>query len=421
GITGSEQVEVDVLGRPVRSLSLTPPIAGNNVELTLDFPLQQIAEVAMADNNGAIVAMDPTNGEILALVSMPGFEPGLFIDGINSTLWNELNTSPNKPLLNRALRGAYPPGSTLKPYLALGALESGKRHAADAINDPGYYVLPGTTFTFRDDKKGGHGRVDMLKAVVESCDTYFYTLAFDTDIDDTARFLAPFGFGQRTGIDIDGEVMGVLPSRAWKRERFSGSAYREDHRRWYKGDSISAGIGQGYNSFTPLQLVQAVSAIATGGAVYRPHLLKRVIESSTGFPTETKPELVRQINLKPENIQFIRQAMTQVNQYGTAARSFWGASYKSAGKTGTAQVFSLKGEKYEQGKLDKRLHDHALYIAYAPVEDPKIAVAIIVENGGFGARAAAPIARIMFDYYLLHKEPEQKQPLPPKTEVDWEE
>ncbi|MDR2710688.1 MAG: penicillin-binding protein 2 [Burkholderiales bacterium] len=421
GVVGFDEVEVDALGRAVRSLARVPPIPGDHLQLTIDLRLQQLAEQSLGNSNGAVVAIDPNNGEILAMASMPGFDPNLFVEGIDSANWDRLNTSPDKPLLNRPLRGTYPPGSTIKPFLALAALTSGKRTVDYAFNDPGYFELPsgaGTTYRFRDDKAGGHGRVDMNKSIVESCDTYYYVLASETDIDDTARFLSQFDLGQKTGIDLEGEATGVLPSRAWKRERFSGSRYKDEHRRWYLGDSISAGIGQGYNSFTPLQLAHAVATLANNGVSYRPHLVKRIIDGTTGKAKELPPEEVRRLDLKPPHLATIKKAMVEVNREGTAARIFKGAPYTSAGKTGTAQVFSLRGERYVESQIKSHLRDHAWYIAYAPADKPAIAVAVLVENGGFGARAAAPVARALFDDYLTGA---RHVPPPSDDSEDWEE
>ncbi len=406
GIAGFEEVEVDALGRAVRILSRVPPVVGDSLRLTIDLPLQQLAEEALGDNNGAVVAIEPSSGEILAMASMPGFDPGLFVDGIDTANWDRLNTSEDKPLLNRAIRGMYPPGSTIKPFLSLGALVSGKRTAVQAIDDIGYFEIAGPAgkkYRFRDDKVGGHGRVDMHKAIAESCDTYYYLLANEADIDDTARFLSQFGFGQKTGIDIENESRGVLPSRAWKRERFAGSRYREEHRRWYLGDSISAGIGQGYNSFTPLQLAHATAILANDGQAFRPHLVKSIVDGASGDAHDVEPEKTVSLAFSKEHLNVIRNAMVDVNINGTGARIFKDAPYTSAGKTGTSQVFSLRGERYHEARVKKHLRDHALFIVYAPVEKPRIAVAVLVENGGFGARAAAPIARKLLDYYLLGK------------------
>ena len=401
GTTGVEDVEVDSGGRAVRTLKRQPPIAGNNLTLSLDIELQKTAETAFGDRRGALVAIDPTSGDVLAFVSKPGFDPNLFVDGIDAANWQELNESPDKPLLNRPLRGAYPPGSTIKPFLALGALTSGRRTPGQAIHDPGFFQIPGQAHRFRDDKPGGHGMVDMYKSIVVSCDTYYYMLANDTDIDDTARFLGALGFGQKTGIDIEGELNGTLPSREWKRQRFAGKNFREEHRKWYLGDSISAGIGQGYNAFTPIQLAHAIAMIAADGVGFTPHLVKTVQNVKTGEVRDIARDPASRLNVKPEHLAIIRNALVGVNKEGTSAAAFKGAQYVSGGKTGTAQVFSLKGEKYSEHRIDERLRDHAWFMAYAPADHPQIALAVLVENGGFGAQAAAPIARQVFDYVLV--------------------
>jgi len=404
GQTGFEQVEVGSSGRAVRVLARIPPVSGNNLTLTVDANLQEVAEQTFGDRRGALVAIDPATGGILALVSMPGFDPNLFVDGIDSQSWDDLNNSSDKPMLNRALNGTYPPGSTFKPYMALAALELGKRTPQQTIRDPGFFNFGG--HVFRDDKKGGHGIVDMYKSIVESCDTYYYMLANDLGIDHIARFMRKFGFGQRTGIDIEGESEGVLPSQEWKKKYFK----RADQQRWYAGETISIGIGQGYNAYTPIQLAQAMAALANNGVMYRPHLVKFVTNTKTGVVTPIEPKPLRTIPLKPENSEFIKQAMIGVNKEGTGSRAFAGAEYVSAGKTGTAQVFSLKGEKYSEGHVKEHLRDHALFIAFAPADKPTIALAVVVENGGFGAQAAAPIARQVLDYYLLGKRPEAPAP-----------
>ena len=402
GTTGVEQVEVDAGGRAVRTLSRTPPISGNNVRLALDIRLQQVAERAFGERRGALVALDPATGEVFAFVSKPGFDPNLFVDGIDPANWEQLNESPDKPLLNRPLRGSYPPGSTIKPFLALAALNSGKRTPTQAIFDPGYYQIAGSAHRFRDDKPGGHGSVDMARSIIVSCDTYYYTLAGETDIDDTFAFMSQLGFGRETGIDIEGELPGVLPSRAWKRERFSGKNYREEHRKWYLGDSISAGIGQGYNAFTPAQQAQAIAMIANDGVSLRPHAVKSIENVASGESREIAPEAMRSLVVKPEHLAVIKNALVGVPKEGTSAQAFIGAKYVSAGKTGTAQLFSLKQDvKYVAGHVEERLRDHAWYIAYAPADRPRIALAVLVENGGFGAQAAAPVARAVFDYFLL--------------------
>jgi penicillin-binding protein 2 len=404
GTTGWEEVEVDAGGRAVRTLSRTPPISGNNLKLALDIKLQQAAEQAFGDRRGALVAIEPATGDVLAFVSKPGFDPNLFVDGIDPANWELLNDSPDKPLLNRPLRGAYPPGSSIKPYLALAALTSGKRTAAQTIFDPGFYQIAGAAHRFRDDKPGGHGYVDMFKSIVVSCDTYYYMLAGETDIDDTHAFLSQFSFGRKTGIDIEGELLGVLPSRAWKRERFKD--------KWYLGDSISAGIGQGYNAFTPIQQAQAIAIIANDGVALAPHLVKSVENVKDGTVRQIALQPTQALHVKPEHLAVIKNALVGVPREGTSAQAFVGTKYVSAGKTGTSQVYSLKGEKYSK-QVDERLRDHAWYIAYAPADQPRIAIAVLVENGGFGAQAAAPIARAVFDYYLLGQKP--RAPAPPGT------
>ncbi|MBA3997180.1 MAG: penicillin-binding protein 2 [Candidatus Accumulibacter sp.] len=399
GETGYEQIEVDAGGRAVRSLSRVPPVPGNNLTLTIDAKLQEITEKVFGDRRGALVAIEPSTGGILALVSTPTYDPNLFVDGIRSDDWDELNTSPDKPMVNRALNGAYPPGSTFKPFMALAGLELGKRTPQQAISDPGFFNFGG--HTFMDDKKGGHGIVDMYKSIVQSCNTYYFGLANDLGIDNIARFMGPFGFGSRTGVDIEGESEGVLPSPEWKKRRFK----RPEQQKWFAGETISVGIGQGYNAYTPIQLAQAMATLANDGVMFRPHLVKYITDSKTGEKTMIEPQPLRTLPLKPENIATIKHAMVGVNKEGTGARAFAGAGYEVGGKTGTAQVYSLKGSSYNRDKVKKDLRDHALYIAFAPADKPKIALAVLVENGGFGAQSAAPIARLVMDYYLLGKLP----------------
>ncbi len=399
GETGYEEVEIDAGGRAVRSLSRTAPVSGNNLTLTLDIKLQEITEKAFGDRKGALVAIEPSTGGILALVSTPTFDPNLFVDGIRTEDWDLLNNSPDRPMLNRALNGAYPPGSTFKPFMALAALETGKRTPNQTISDPGFFTFG--NHTFRDDKKGGHGLVDLYKSVVHSCDTYYYLLANDMGIEAIARFMAPIGFGSKTGVDIEGESEGILPSPEWKKRRFK----KPEQKKWFAGETISIGIGQGYNSYTPMQLAQATAALANDGVLFRPHLVKYITDTKTGEKTLIEPEPLRILPWKKQNVDLVKKSMVGVVKEGTAARAFAGAGYESGGKTGTAQVFSLKGAEYKASKLKKDLHDHALYIAFAPVDKPKIALAVLVENGGFGAQSAAPIARMVLDYYLLGKLP----------------
>lgn len=412
GRTGFEKVEVDAGGRAVRVLSRVAPVSGSNLVLTLDARLQEVAEKAFGDRRGALVAIEPATGGILALVSMPGYDPNLFVDGIGLADWEALNTSEDKPMVNRALNGAYPPGSTFKPFMALAALELGKRRPEQAIADPGYFSFGG--HTFMDDKKGGHGMVDMYKSIVQSCNTYYFMLANDLGIDAIAGFMRQLGFGSRTGIDIEGEAEGVLPSPEWKRKRFR----KPEQQKWYAGETISIGIGQGYNAYTPIQLAQATAAIANNGVMYRPHLVKHVENIATGERTPVEPEPLRILPFKPANLEVIRRAMVGVNKEGTGARAFAGAEYVAAGKTGTAQVFSLRGGTYQRDKVRERLRDHALFIAFAPADAPKIALAVLVENGGFGAQSAAPIARQVFDYWLLGKLPQSAAPVDEEAAED---
>jgi len=416
GTTGFEQVEIDAAGRGIRTLSRTPSQPGNNIALTLDLRLQQVAEQAFGDRRGAVVALDPSNGAVLAFVSKPGFDPNYFVDGIDPVYWAELNGSIDRPLYNRAIAGTYPPGSTFKPFMALAALETGKRTPRSTIHDPGYFIFGDRRF--RDSKPGGNGVVDLYKSIVVSSDTYYYMVANDMGIDAIAGYMKHFGFGAKTGIDLQGELAGVLPSPEWKMKRFR----RPEQQKWYPGETISIGIGQGYNSYTPIQLAQAVATLANGGTVYRPRLVAYVDNPRTGERRHFEPEVVHRLPAKPENIEFVKRAMAGVNKEGTGARAFAGAQYTSGGKTGTAQVIALKqNEKYDEKKVAERHRDHSWFIAFAPVESPKIALAIIVENGGFGARAAAPIARTMLDYYLLGKVPQGLTLQTPEDEVEEEE
>jgi penicillin-binding protein 2 len=316
-------------------------------------------------------------------------------------------------MVNRALNGAYPPGSTFKPFMALAALELGKRTPQQVIHDPGYFNFGG--HRFRDDKVGGHGTVDMYKSIVHSCDTYYYVLANDLGIDNIASFMGELGFGSPTGIDIDGEGRGVLPSQEWKKKRFK----KPEQQKWYAGETISIGIGQGYNAYTPIQLAQATAIVAGDGVVFRPHLVKYVENRKSGERTFIEPKPRKILPYKPQNIAVIKRALVGVPKEGTSARAFAGTQYVSAGKTGTAQLFSLKGEDYRASRVHERLRDHALYIAYAPAEEPQIALAVLVENGGFGAQSAAPIARQVFDYYLLGKQAkEPAQELAPTGQAE---
>ncbi len=395
GVTGSEQVETDAGGHGVRSLARIDPVAGNDLTLTIDANLQQAAEKAFGEHRGALVAIEPATGEILAFVSQPGFDPNLFVDGIDQDNWNALNNSPDKPLNNRALRGQYPPGSTIKPLMALAALTLGKRSTTYKVSDPGYFSFPGSSHRYRDWREGGHGMVDMHLSIVQSCDTYYYSLANDLGIDAMHDFFTQFGFGQKTGIDMDGEMSGLYPSTEWKQKRF-----KQD---WYGGETVISGIGQGYVLATPLQLAQAMATLANRGIMMRPHLVRAIRDRATGTVRTLPIETVRTVPLKEADVDFVRDAMVDVMKPGgTAAQAGAGAAYSIAGKTGTAQVVGVRqGEKYSESHTAEHNRDHALFVAFAPADHPKIAIAVLVENGGHGGSIAAPIARQVLDFYLL--------------------
>ncbi|MEO8153102.1 MAG: penicillin-binding protein 2 [Rhizobacter sp.] len=403
GATGFEEVETSAGGRAVRRLKSNPSTPGNTLVLSIDIRLQAMVEELFGDRRGALVAIDPRSGEVLAFVSKPNFDPNLFVDGIDADNWKALNESDDKPLLNRALRGTYPPGSTYKPFMALAALTLGKRTPQSTIYDPGYFQFG--NHRFRDDKEGGHGNVDMYKSIVQSCDTYYYMLANDLGVDAIHDFMAPLGLGQLTGIDMLGELRGTLPSTEWKRTSYK----RPEAQKWYAGETISLGIGQGYNSFTMLQLAQAEATMAAGGKRFRPHLVRAIENVETRAQQKLSGEALEALPWKPEHVAVIHQALYGVTQEGTSARSFLNAAYQSGGKTGTAQVIQIKqNEKYDASKMDERHRDHALYTAFAPLDEPSIALALVVENAGFGAGAAAPIARRVFDYVLQGQYPSEE-------------
>lgn len=402
GKTGYAEVETDANNRAVRTLRRTAPEPGHNIQLNVDIKFQQYIEKMFNGRRGALVAIDPRDGGILAMVSLPGFDPNLFVDGIDPDNWKMLNDNPDHPLTNRATRGTYPPGSTFKPFMAMGALHSGVRTPQQIISDPGYFTLPGAAHQFRDDKAGGHGAVDLHKSIVASCDTYYYKLAWDMGIDRINEELLPFGFGQRTGIDLEGELTGVLPSKEWKAKHFSRQP--ANVQKWYAGDVVSIGIGQGYNSYTPIQLAQATAIVASSGKVFHPHLVREIQPVNGKKPRLVEPRPLAVLERKPEHWALIQQAMVDVVKNGTASGISHGLQYTLAGKTGTAQVYSLKGAKYSASSIHEKLRDHSWFIAFAPAEKPTIALAVIVENGGFGAAAAAPLARKAIDYYLLGPE-----------------
>ncbi len=400
GITGVEQVETSAGGRAVRKLASIPATPGNTVMLSIDIKLQKLVEDMFGERRGALVAIDPKTGEVLSFVSKPTFDPNLFVDGIDSESWQMLNESIDKPLLNRALRGTYPPGSTYKPFMAMAALQTGKRSASTIINDAGSWNFGGHVFRSHGDH--GLGPVDMHTSIVKSSNVYYYSLANELGVDAMHDFMKPLGFGQLTGIDVQGEVRGVLPSQEWKRNYYK----RPEQKKWYAGETISLGIGQGYNAFTMLQLAQATAVLANNGIKHKPQLVIATQDSVSRarIPVPAQPPV--DLGYKPENVAVIRKALVGVTQEGTSARVFAGAAYLSGGKTGTAQAVTIgQKDKYNASKLEEHQRDHALYMAFAPAEDPKIALAVIVENAGFGAAHAAPIARRVFDYWLLGQYP----------------
>lgn len=410
GTTGFDEVEVSAGGRAVRSLSRNPAQAGSNLVLSIDVRLQKLVEEWFGKRKGALVAIEPDTGDVLAFVSKPTYDPNLFIDGIDPQTWQALNDDPDKPLLNRPLRGTYPPGSTYKPFMALAVLESGTRSPHTTIMDPGYYMLGG--HRFRDSNPRGNGAVDLKKSIVVSSDTYYYGAAYEMGVDRIHDFMKPWGFGQLTGIDLSNEVTGILPSSEWKMKRYK--------QKWLPGETPSIGIGQGYNTFTMTQLAHATAILANGGRVMKPHVVKQIHNPSTGTRTATVPSESYTIALRPEYLAMVKQGMIEVNRVGTGRVAFAGTEYVAAGKTGTAQVIGIKqNERYDARRIAERFRDHSLFMAFAPADNPRVALAVIVENGGFGAQAAAPIARKVFDYVLLGKVPKDSaKPLPKAAELD---
>ena len=403
GTTGVEQVETSAGGRAVRKLSTSAATPGNTVMLSLDIKLQKLVEDMFGERRGALVALDPRTGDVLAFVSKPTFDPNLFVDGIDTESWKALNESIDKPLLNRALRGTYPPGSTYKPFMAMAALQTGKRAAGTVISDNASYTFGGHTFRSHGDI--ALGSVDMYKAIVKSSNVYFYSLANELGVDAMHDFMAPLGFGQITGIDIHGEVRGVLPSQDWKRKTYK----RPEQKKWYPGETISLGIGQGYNTFTMLQLAQATAVLANNGIKHKPRLVIGTQDTVTRALRPLPPVLGEDLGYKPQNVAIVRKALVGVTLEGTSAKVFAGAGYLSGGKTGTAQAVTIgQKDKYNGAKLNEHQRDHAVYMAFAPADNPQIALAVIVENAGWGAGVAAPIARRVFDYALLGQYPSEE-------------
>jgi penicillin-binding protein 2 len=396
GATGFEQVETSAGGRAVRRLAHKPPTPGNTLNLSIDIKLQALVEQLFGERRGALVAIDPRNGEVLAFVSKPSFDPNLFVDGIDADSWRDLNEDIDKPLLNRALRGTYPPGSTFKPLMAMAALNSGKRDPRTVIMDNLTYSFGGRNFGSPETDRAGPK--DMRLAIVTSSNVYFYSLANEMGVDLIHDQLEPFGLGRKTEIDVQGEVTGVLPSQDWKRRYFAKSPANQ---KWFPGETISLGIGQGYNNFTMLQMATAYSTIASGGQRYKPRLVREIEDVVKHEQRRVSSDALPPLPLKPSDVAIIHNAMNGVTLEGTSRLAFLNAPYQSGGKTGTAQAIGLRaGEKYSSIKADERKRDHSLYVAFAPVEQPRVALAVIVENAGFGSMSAAPIARRVFDYLL---------------------
>ena len=402
GITGFEEMETSAGGRAVRRLKSHPAQPGNTLVLSIDIKLQALVEALFGDRRGALVAIDPRSGEVLAFVSKPSFDPNLFVDGIDVESWRGLNESLDKPLLNRALKGTYPPGSTYKPFMAMAALNTGKRNPNTLINDPGFFMFGGHRFGSPENERGGI--MNMRRSIVESSNVYYYTLANEMGVDLIHDQLEPLGIGRKTGIDLDGEVTGLLPSTAWKKRAYK----KPEQQKWYAGETISLGIGQGYNNFTMLQLASATATLVSGGQRFEPRLVREVRDVVTQAATPVAGQALAALPLKPEHVALITSAMHGVTQEGTSRSVFVGAPYKSGGKTGTAQAVGLRSnEKYNAARISEYQRDHSLYIAFAPLDNPTVALAVIVENAGFGSTAAAPIARRVFDYLLAGLWPNQ--------------
>ncbi len=398
GSVGHRRVEVNVVGRPIRTIESKPPIPGEDLFLSTDAELQRLAMQQLGEHNGAIVAIDPRTGSILLLASKPGFDPNLFVEGISTENYQALQRSSDKPLFNRALRGRYPPGSTAKPFIGLAGLEYGLTSFTKKTHCPGYFQLPGNDHKYRDWKKSGHGPMILKDAIIQSCDVYFYDLALQLGIDRIHSFLSRFGFGETPGVDISGAIAGLLPSQQWKRATKKSA--------WYAGETLIVGIGQGYFLTTPLELARATATLASRGLYFPPRVLQAIQEPGTTTPTSTwTPKATAMADIKDKNFEYIIEAMADVveGDRGTARRIHT-KRYRIAGKTGTAQVFSVKqDEEYEEEKVEKKRRDHALFIGFAPVEEPRIAVAVVVENGGHGGSVAAPMARSIMDSYLLRE------------------
>lgn len=404
GRVGFQQVETNARGRILRQLERTPPVPGRDLYLNIDVRLQKVAEEAFAGERGALVAIDPRDGSVLAMVSTPSYDPNLFVNGIDSKTYAALRDSPDRPLFNRAVRGRYPPGSTIKPIVGLAGLESGMVRPHEHVFCPGYYTLEGDDWRYRDWKRSGHGPVTLHRSIVESCDVFYYDLAFKLGIDRLSEYLGSFGFGQETGIDLVGESSGLMPSRQWKRAK--------RNKPWYPGETLITGIGQGFMLTTPLQLATFTGTLSVDGKRFRPRMVGAIEDPASGETIERAPEPLTPVPVKkPRNWQLIRSAMKDVvhSAQGTARRIGYGIDYTVGGKTGTAQVFGIEqGARYVAEDIAKRLRDHALFVSFAPVEDPQIAIGVIVENGGSGGAVAAPVAGQVLGAYFenLKERPE---------------
>ena len=407
GIPGYQEVEKDAYGNIVRVLKNVPSKMGQTLRLGMDIRMQQEADRILGDRRGALVAINPQDGTVLAFVSKPSFDPNLFIDGIDSDTWKMLNDDWKKPLINRVTQGLYPPGSTFKPFMGMALLESGKITQNTIIPAPGAWSIPGSRHIFRDSVRSGHGSANLSKAIQVSSDTFFYRLGYEMGIDKASPYLAQFGFGRKTGIDLPSEYTGVLPSREWKAKRFAKSS-DPTAKEWRAGEMVSVSIGQGYNAYTPLQMAHATASLANNGVVHQPHLVKEILDFGARKITRINPNPERQIPFKADNFEYVKRAMEKVlKPGGTAHRIGGGLAYTMGGKTGTAQVVQIKqGGHYNAAALREQHRDHAWFISFAPLEKPEIAIAVILENGGWGAYAA-PLAREMTDFYMLHVKPQQ--------------
>jgi penicillin-binding protein 2 len=407
GVPGYQEVEKDAYGNIVHVLKNVPSKMGQTLRLGMDIRMQQEADRILGDRRGALVAINPQDGTVLAFVSKPSFDPNLFIDGIDSDTWKMLNDDWKKPLINRVTQGLYPPGSTFKPFMGMALLESGKITQNTIVPAPGAWSIPGSRHIFRDSVRSGHGSANLSKAIQVSSDTFFYRLGYEMGIDKASPYLAQFGFGQKTGIDLPSEYTGVLPSREWKAKRFAKSS-DPTAKEWRTGEMVSVSIGQGYNAYTPLQMAHATASLANNGVVHQPHLVKEILDFGARKITRINPNPERQIPFKADNFKYVKRAMEKVlKPGGTAHRIGGGLAYTMGGKTGTAQVVQIKQSgRYNAAALREQHRDHAWFISFAPLEKPEIAIAVILENGGWGAYAA-PLAREMTDFYMLHVKPQQ--------------